>query len=237
MAVLKTITIRSAGLTLNKSKCKFRMKKLTFMGHTLSSDGISPSDDKISAVKFAREPKSASEVRSFLGLVQFTARFIPNLATVSEPLRKLTRKNEIFKWEADQAKAFKELQNSLTKAETLAYFDKMAETQIITDAGPVGLGAILVQIQEGQKRVISYASRSLSEVERRYSQTEKEALGIVWACERFHLYLYGIKFLLLTNHWNIFIQRGQNLPPGWKGGFYGYNRMTSQLNIFVELTT
>ena len=58
------------------------------MGHTLSADGISPSDDKISAVKFARELKSASEVRSFLGLVQFRARFIPNLATVSEPLRK-----------------------------------------------------------------------------------------------------------------------------------------------------
>ena len=75
-----------------------------------------------------------------------------------------------------------------------------ANTKLITDASPVGLGAVLTQDQIGEDRVIWNASRSLSEVEKRYSQTEREALGVVWACERFHMYLYGIDFELLTDH-------------------------------------
>ncbi|KAK3093815.1 hypothetical protein FSP39_020533 [Pinctada imbricata] len=91
-------------------------------------------------------------------------------------------------------------QDHLSKADTLGYFDKNAPTQIITDASPVGLGAVLVQKQGHEYRVISYASRSLDETERRYSQTEKEALAIVWAFERFHVYLYGVEVELLTDH-------------------------------------
>ncbi|PIK56413.1 hypothetical protein BSL78_06657 [Apostichopus japonicus] len=110
--------LKAVGLTLNPEKCEFRMTKLTFMGHTLSKDGVSPSDDKIHAIKHASEPKTASEVRSFLGLVQFVARFIPDLSTVSEPLRKLTRKNEQFRWGPEQNKAFNTLKDSLTHSET-----------------------------------------------------------------------------------------------------------------------
>ena len=88
----------------------------------------------------------------------------------------------------------------MAKTETLGYFDSAAKTRVITDASPVGLGAILVQEQNGEERVICYASRSLTDVEKRYSQTEKEALGIVWACERLHMYLYGTDFEILTDH-------------------------------------
>ena len=119
---------------------------------------------------------------------------MPNLATIAEPLRRLTKKDVPFKWKKAQQQAFDKLKKDLANTQTLAYFDQNAPTQVIADAGPVGLGAVLVQKQQGQHRVISYASRSLTEVERRYSQTEKEALALVWACERFHLYLYGIKF-------------------------------------------
>ena len=83
----------------------------------------------------------------------------------------------------------------------MAYFDRNAEgTRLITGTSPVGLGAVPTQVQEGQERVIAYASRALTEVERRYSQTEREALGLVWGCERFHMYLYGMEFTLLTDH-------------------------------------
>lgn len=83
----------------------------------------------------------------------------------------------------------------------MTYFDRNAEvTRLITGASPVGLGAVPTQVQEGQERVIAYASRALTEVERRYSQTEREALGLVWGCERFHMYLYGMEFTLLTDH-------------------------------------
>ena len=193
--------IREKGLTLNKEKCVFRMSQLTFMGYLLSSKGIGPTESRLEAVVRAKEPKNAGEVRSFLGLVNFSARFIPNLASITEPLRELTRKDVPFVWGAVQQTAFDALKSSLGRAETLAYFDSNAEeTKLITDASPVGLGAVLTQVTQGQECVIAYASRSLTEVERRYSQTEREALGLVWGCERFHMYLYGVDFTLLTDH-------------------------------------
>ena len=193
--------IREKGLTLNKETCVFRMSQLTFMGYLLSSKGIGPTESRVEAVVRAKEPKNAGEVRSFLGLVNFSARFIPNLASITEPLRELTRKDVPFVWGAVQQTAFDALKSSLGRAETLAYFDSNAEeTKRITDASPVGLGAVLTQVTQGQERVIAYASRSLTEVERRYSQTEREALGLVWGCERFHMYLYGVDFTLLTDH-------------------------------------
>ena len=192
--------IQDRGITLNKEKCKFHMSELEFMGHLLSAQGIGPTQSKVEAVTEARQPESATEVRSFLGLVNFCARFIPDLATVSEPLRKLTRKDVHFSWGEEQDVAFNELKKRLAKTTTLGYFDSTAKTRVITDASPVGLGAVLVQVQNGVERVICYASRSLTEVEKRYSQTEKEALGIVWACERLHMYLYGTDFEILTDH-------------------------------------
>ena len=88
----------------------------------------------------------------------------------------------------------------MAEACTLAYFDKNAPTKIITDASPVGLGAVLVQEQDSAWTPVCYASRSLTRCEQRYSQTEKEALGVVWACERFHVYVYGMKFVVETDH-------------------------------------
>ena len=192
--------LREEGLTLNQEKCVFRMSELTFMGYLLSSKGIGPTESRVEAVRNAKEPQNAGEVRSFLGLVNFSARFIPNLATKTEPLRRLTKKGEEFVWGREQQNAFETLKKDLSQADTLAYFDQNAEeTKLITDASPVGLGAVLTQTQKGCERVIAYASRSLTDVERRYSQTEKEALGLVWGCERFNMYLYGIDFTLLTD--------------------------------------
>ena len=192
--------IKNKGLTLNREKSKFYMSQLTFMGLVLTPKGIGPTEERVKAVLEAREPENASEVKSFLGMVNFSAKFIPDLATVSEPLRRLTKKGVQFVFGPEQKSAFQELQQRLAKAETLAYFKKDAKTKIVTDASPVGLGAVLIQEQDGINRVIYYASRGLTDVERRYSQTEKEALGIVWACERFHVYLYGIDFELWTDH-------------------------------------
>ena len=106
-----------------------------------------------------------------------------------------------FVWSSEQEKSFQELKKQLASASVLAYFDKDAHTRVIADASPVGLGAVLVQDKNGESRVVCYASRSLSSVERRYSQTEKEALALVWACERFNLYLLGLPtFDLVTDH-------------------------------------
>ena len=190
--------LSSRWLTLNRDKCQLKMSHLEFMGHVLSARGIGPADVKVKAVVDAREPTNAAEVRSLLGLVNFTARFIPDLATVSAPLLQLTKSSESFVWGPEQQQSFDELKKRLSSAETLGYFDKNLLTKVIADASPVGLGAMLAQEQGEELRVISYASRSLSDTERRYSQTEKEA--IVWACERFHAYLNGAEFELMTDH-------------------------------------
>ena len=183
--VLRRLSDR--GLTLNIDKCQFNMTHIEFMGHVLSKHGIGMAKSKVEAIKEARQPETMSEVRSFLGLVNFSSRFIPNLATKAEPLRKLTRKNVLFKWGPEQTKSFQELKDQLSQASTLGYFDPSAQTIVVTDASPVGLGAVLAQQQGSDYRVIMYASRTLTDVERRYSQTEKEALGLVWGCERFHM--------------------------------------------------
>ena len=166
-------------MTLNKQKCKFNLSRINFFGLVLSDKGIGPTEDKVKAIVEAREPKDSEEVRSFLGLVNYSGRFIPNLSTISEPLRRLTNKYVTFEWGNEQIQSFQELKARLANHVILGYFRPECETKLIVDASPVGLGGVLVQIQDGNERVISYASRSLSDTEKRYSQTEKEALGVV----------------------------------------------------------
>ena len=155
------------GLTLNAKKGQFSIDKLTFVGVVLSGNGISCAAEKVAAVTNAREPQNASETRSFLGLVNYSGRFIPDLATISEPLRRLTKAGTPFAFGNDQKEAFEELKRRLSSAETLGYFDKDAPTQVVADASPVGLGAVLAQVQKDGPRGISYASRSLTETERK----------------------------------------------------------------------
>ena len=192
--------LSEVGLTVNSEKCEFRLTKLTFFGHDLTSNGVNPSEEKVADIRDARPPKDASEVRSFLGLVQYSAKFMPDIATVAKPIQELTKKGVEFKWGVEQQTAFQELKRLITQAETLAYYKVGCKTRIVADASPVGLGAVLTQQQGETWRVISYASKSLTNVERRYSQTEKEALALVWACERFSMYVSGQPFELETDH-------------------------------------
>ena len=119
----------------------------------------------------------------------------------------------------------------LTSEATIAYFDPHKETELTTDASPVGLSAILSQRTPGQNdcQVIAYASRSLSDVERRYSQTGKEALAIVWAIERLHLYLYRKQFTLYTDckPVQMIFNNARSKPPArierWNLRLQGYN--------------
>lgn len=149
------------------------MSKLTFFGHELTSDGINPCEEKIAAIRDARPPKDASEVRSFMGIVQYSSKFMPDVGSVAKPFQELTRKGVVFHRGNEQQAAFEELKRLITQAETLAYLKVGCRTRIIADASPVGLGAVLTQQQGGMWRVVSYASRSLTDVEWRYSQTEK----------------------------------------------------------------
>ena len=166
------------------------------MGHVLSSRGVGVAADKVKAVVDAREPESVSEVRLFLGLVNYSGRFIPDLTTLSEPLRRLMKKGAEFKWGPSQAAAFQKMKEELSQAEVLGYYDNEAVTHVITDASPVGLGAVLAQKRGGEFRVIMYSRRSLTDAQRRYIQTERKALAIVWAYDAFILICMEPSFTL-----------------------------------------
>ena len=204
------------------------MEKLTFVGMVLSGNGISSAAEKVAAFTNAREPQNVSETRSFLGLVNYCGQFIPDLATISEPLKRLTKAGTPFVFGREQKEAFEELKGrlssaetlgyfdkdaptqvagdaspgGLSSAETLGYFDKNAPTQVVADASPVRLGAVLTQLQKDSPRIISYASCSLTETERRYSQTEKEAPALIWACEKFNPFImeHHSNLSLTTDH-------------------------------------
>ena len=121
------------------------------------------------AIRSITPPTSVSELRSFLGMTQFVSRYIDAYATITEPLRRLTRKSEIWKWGQQQEGAFKTLKNALSGVGVMAYFDLKKLTEILVDASPFGLGAMLTQ----HGRVVCYASRALIDMESRYSQTER----------------------------------------------------------------
>ena len=177
-------SLREKCLTLNGPKCIYNKQNLAFFGYVFSKKGMSADPKKVAAIRNATPQTNPSEVRSFLGLTGFCSRFILSYATLTELLKHLTRKGVSWKWGPQQIKAFSALKKCLTCNHTTAYFDSSKRTVATFDASPFGLGAALTQVdQNGQEHVVAYASRILSDVERRYSQTEREALAIVWGCE------------------------------------------------------
>ena len=206
-SVLKRLQER--GLTVNASKVVLSKPKLEFFGFIFSDQGIAPAPSKIQALQNAAAPTNPSEVRSFLGMAQYSARFIPNFATISEPLRMLTHKNAKWHFGPKEQKSFDCIRNSLTETANNAYFDPAKHTEILVDASPVGVSAILVQ----NNRPVVFASRALSPVECRYSQIEREALAVTWSCEHLNVYLQGRPFTCYTDHKPLVgIWQKSNLP-------------------------
>ncbi|XP_030850192.1 uncharacterized protein K02A2.6-like [Strongylocentrotus purpuratus] len=198
-AVLKRL--REVNLTLNQSKCVFNTDHVEYFGHVFSAKGISPDPKKVEAIQSMPAPQNVSEVRSFLGMVNYCARFIPGLASVSAPLRHLTKADSEWEWGTSQADAFAQIKQRVSQSCTMAYFNPASKTELIVDASPHGLGALLVQHDDHDNTVpVALASRALTEVEQRYSQTEREALAITWAIIHFHVYLYGGSFVVTTDH-------------------------------------
>ncbi|XP_052792278.1 uncharacterized protein K02A2.6-like [Mya arenaria] len=187
--------LQEKGLTQNKQKCEFNKKTLEFFGYIFSENGFSADKKKCEIIKNTPAPQNASEVRSFLAMTNYVSRFIPNYSSTTEPFRMLVKKDVKFVWEERQQNAFDKLKSDLSSETVMTYFDPKLTTQIVADASPVGIAAIMLQ---GGK-VVSYASKSLTDTEKRYSQTEKGNLAIVWAIEHWHIYLFGNKFTVITD--------------------------------------
>ena len=138
-------------------------------------------------------------------MATYCAKFIRQFSDISHPLQELTKKDTPFQWTSEYETAFQTIKELPTSDTVMAYFDPTKEIELVTDASPLGLFAILTQTTSGKhdRRIVAYAIRSLSPVDRRYSQTEREALAIVWAVKGLHVYLYGGHFTLYTDCWPV----------------------------------
>ncbi|UYV65636.1 hypothetical protein LAZ67_3004918 [Cordylochernes scorpioides] len=185
-----------AELRLNPKKCLFGTKRIRVFGHLVDSKGIYPDPEKIEAIAKFPTPKSITEVRSFIGLCSYYRRFIENFAEKAAPLHEVLKKDNKFMWNSDQQDAFDSLKKALMSEPVLAYFEEQLPTELHTDASGYGIGAVLVQINDGKERPVGYASRTLSKAEKNYSTTERECLAAIWAINKFRPYLFGREFVI-----------------------------------------
>ncbi|UYV65600.1 hypothetical protein LAZ67_3004808, partial [Cordylochernes scorpioides] len=189
-----------AELRLNPKKCLFGTKRIRVFGHLVDSKGIYPDPEKIEAIAKFPTPKSITDVRSFIGLCSYYRRFIENFAEKAAPLHEVLKKDNKFTWNSDQQDAFDSLKKALMSEPVLAYFEEQLPTELHTDASGYGIGAVLVQINDGKERPVGYASRTLSKAEKNYSTTERECLAAIWAINKFRPYLFGREFVIVTDH-------------------------------------
>ena len=192
--------LKKHNLTLNKDKCTFAAREIDFLGYRVSAEGVMPMHDNVEAIRKLKAPTNTKELSSFLGSTNYYRKFVPHYADIVEPLKQLLRKDAQWAWTPAQQKAFESLKDKIASPPVLAHFDPDAATSVTTDASGTAVGAVLSQIVAGLERPVAYASRTLSETERKYSTGEREALACIFACEHWHMYLYGRKFKLRTDH-------------------------------------
>ncbi|XP_072140440.1 uncharacterized protein [Dermacentor andersoni] len=193
--------LQSRGVRVNKEKCSFFQSELHYLGHKISAEGISPLSDKVDALLQAPEPKSKKQLQSLLGVVNYYSKFVPQLATIAQPFFRLLQKKVAWHWDEHARKAFNQVKALLAQPPTLAHYDPERQLRLSCDASQYGVGAVLFHVyDDGRARPIAYASRTLSEAEKKYSQLEKEALAIIFGVKKFHFYLYGRSFTLVTDH-------------------------------------
>ena len=206
-------------MTLKPKKCRLFQKSVNFLGHIVSPEGVSCDPEKVADVRDWPTPESQTDVRSFLGLASYYRRFIPNFATVANPMTKLTGKDEDFRWTLQCQDAFDALKGCLMKAPILSYPFETGKYILDTDASGSGVGAVLSQEQDGKEKVIAYASRTLSKTQRNYCTTQRELLAVVTFVKHFRHYLLGRNFLIRTDHaslrWLINFKEPEGMVARW----------------------
>ena len=193
--------LRQHGLRVRPSKCAFMQESVEYLGHKIDSRGVHTTTSKVDAIQKAPIPRNAQQLRSFLGLLHYYGKFIPNLSIMLHPLNRLLQASTEWKWDEQCDKAFKEAKEKLVSAPILAHYDPSKKLKLAADASAYGIGAVLSHVvANGCERPIAYASRTLSKAEQHYAQIDKEAMALIFGVQRFHQYLYGRKFVLVTDH-------------------------------------
>ena len=180
--------------------CAFFKSYIEWLGFKISGDGVRPLVGKADAIKNLPTPKNISELRSFFGSINQYVNFVPNLSTLSSPLRPLLNKKSVYNWDTSHSIAFEKLKAEIVNITENSHFDVKEKTRLKTDASHNGLGATLEELQDDQWKTTAFASRFLNNHEMKYFTNELELLGVVWATEHFRNYLYGTEFQIVTDH-------------------------------------
>ncbi|KMQ90234.1 retrovirus-like pol polyprotein, partial [Lasius niger] len=202
LSVLKEVLLllKRYNFEVNYNKCMFLKKELEYLGYILSPSGITLSVRHVEAVNNFPKPKKLVELQRFLGLTNYFRKFIKNYAKLAKPLQDLLRKTSSFNFDQGCLNAFNSLKDALTSFPVLCLYNPCAETELHTDASSLALAAILLQKQHsGQWAPISYYSQSTNKAEAQYHSYELEMLAVVKSVERFHIYLYGLQFKIVTD--------------------------------------
>ena len=192
--------LSEAGLTLKLSKVKFARPHLSFLGHVVSPNGVSIDHSRTQAISDFPVPSGPKAIARFVGMVNFFHKFIPNLAHVAAPLNYLRKKGVKFSWGLEQQKAFEALKGLVANPPVLATADFSKRFVLQTDASSVAVAAVLLQQHPEGRKPIAYASRTLTDQERKFSIYELEALAVLFAVEKFRLYIEHVEFDLETDN-------------------------------------
>ena len=220
--------LKEHNLKIQIDKSEFLKKEVAYLGHIVSSEGVKPNPSKIQAVKEFPIPKTPKEIKTYLGLLGYYRKFIPDFAKLTKPMTKCLKKgNKVDIKNVEYQDSFEKSKNLLINAPILQYPDFTKQFIITTDASNFALGAVLSQNIDGKDMPIAYASRTLNEHEINYSTTEKKLLGIVWGTKYFRPYLYGNKFKIRTDHrplvWLMSMKDPNSKLARWKERLDEYN--------------
>ena len=191
------------------SKCKFWLTEVRFLGHVVSTSGLSVDPEKVEAVMSWERLKLVFEIRSFLGLAGYYRRFIEDFSRLAAPMMRLTRKEVRFDWDDRCKEAFQELKMRLTSTPILIVLNRGQGYTVYCDASRAGLGCVLMQ----SGKVVAYGSRQLKNHEKNYPTHDMELAAVVFTLKIWHHYLYGEQFEMYSNHKSlkyIFTQRDLN---------------------------
>lgn len=194
--------IQGAGLTLNVGKCSWAQREASYLGYLLGNGQLKPQVSKVEAIHRSPQPRTKKEVRSFLGLVGWYRRFIPEFASIATPLTNLLAKavRNPLPWTEDCEMAFRTLKERVCSSSVLQIPDFSRRFVVQVDASATGIGAVLAQGIAGEEKPVVFLSRKLLPRETRYSTIEKECLAIKWSLDSLRYYLLGREFDLETDH-------------------------------------
>ena len=239
--------LKSYGLTARPSKILTGFQSLEFLGHVVGSGVLRPDESKTDKILQVSTPTTKKQVRSLLGLLSFYRRYIPGFASVAAPLTDLTKEGgrscRSIHWTPDCASALQEIQDILSRKPVLLLPRLDLPFVLQTDASSTGLGAVLLQEFEDSLHPVCFASRKLLDREKRYSTIERECLAIVWAVHKFVRFLWGVRFVLQTDHRPLTYLRTSNFKNSrimrWALSLQEFSfevlPVSGQANVFADL--